>query len=385
LRAPERIDSQLIRHVKQSLVNTIKNLFGWRTSRRLVAVESDDWGSIRMPSRAVYQQMRQNGLRVDRCPYCRFDSLASVDDLNYLFDLLSSFADVNGRHPVITANSVVANPDFDKIEASGFREYHYEPFTRTLERYPAHGGAFEIWQQGMAAGVFHPQFHGREHLNVGRWMNALRQGMPETRLAFRQRLFGISTDITSEKRPSYMAAFDPDNAKDISRHKTIIEEGLDLFQKTFQFGPESFVPPNGILHPDLEPLLASGGIRQIQSGFLAFIPRDKGGYRKAIRYQGQQSPAGIHYTIRNCQFEPSTQNGIDWVDRCLSQVTAAFKWKKPAIINMHRLNFIGWIDPANRDGNLRLFRDLLRNILKKWPDVEFVTSDQVGAMMRGDA
>ena len=32
------------------------NMFGWRTKRHLVVIESDDWGTIRMPSREVYEE-----------------------------------------------------------------------------------------------------------------------------------------------------------------------------------------------------------------------------------------------------------------------------------------------------------------------------------------
>lgn len=49
-----------------------------------------------------------------------------------------------------------------------------------------------------------------------------------------------------------------------------------------------------------------------------------------------------------------------------------------AVISSHRLNFIGNIDIQNRDRNLILFRKLLNKIMKKWPDVEFISSDELG-------
>ena len=41
----------------------------------MVVIESDDWGTIRMPSREVYEEFLRRGIRVDRDPYCRYDNL----------------------------------------------------------------------------------------------------------------------------------------------------------------------------------------------------------------------------------------------------------------------------------------------------------------------
>ena len=67
-----------------------------------------------MPSRETYNKLLKAGLKVDQCHYCKNDSIASIEDFDYLFDILLQFKDINEKHPVITANSVVANPDFKK-------------------------------------------------------------------------------------------------------------------------------------------------------------------------------------------------------------------------------------------------------------------------------
>jgi hypothetical protein len=96
-------------------------------------------------------------------------------------------------------------------------------------------------------------------------------------------------------------------------------------------------------------------------------------------YQGEKNAMGQYYLVRNCVFEPS-QYPVhhDNVGECLKGIQNAFFWKKPAIITSHRLNFIGFIHPENRERNLKQFRDLLENILKKWPDVEFMSSVDLG-------
>ena len=73
-----------------------------------------------MPSREVYNELLCKGIRVDNCVYNRYDSLTSEKDLIALFEILSSIKDKNGNPALLTANTIVANPDFDKIRESGF-------------------------------------------------------------------------------------------------------------------------------------------------------------------------------------------------------------------------------------------------------------------------
>ena len=79
--------------------------------------------------------------------------------------------------------------------------------------------------------------------------------------------------------------------------------------------------------------------------------------------------------------EPSLNPDLNWVDRCLNEIKTAFFWKKPAIIGIHRVNFIGFINQKNRDRNLKSFEHLLKEILKRWPEVEFMSSDKLGKLL----
>ena len=65
-------------------------------------------------------------------------------------------------------------------------------------------------------------------------------------------------------------------------------------------------------------------------------------------------------------------------ERCLLQVDNAFQNRVPAIISSHRLNYMGGIDPANRERNLVALEQLLKEILEKYPDVVFMSSDALG-------
>ena len=40
-----------------SLKRNLLNFRGWTTKRKIVVIESDDWGSIRMPSKNIFKKL----------------------------------------------------------------------------------------------------------------------------------------------------------------------------------------------------------------------------------------------------------------------------------------------------------------------------------------
>lgn len=362
----------------KALTHNLLNIPGWRTKRHIVVIESDDWGSVRMPSKTVYDEFLRRGVRVDRDPYCRYDGLATVDDLSALFDVLSSVRDKNGRHAVVTANAVVANPVFDKIKETGFQEYFYELFTETLNRSEAHKGAFEMWKQGMSEGVFHPQLHGREHLNVKKWLRTLREGDEVTRLAFELGTFGLTSSVDPLIKRNYMGAFNSGLDEDIVEYNQIINEGLLMFEQLFGYKSESFIATTYTWNPKIEPNLEANGVKYLQGMVHQHVPLDDDSTFKWKKdnFIGRKSPAGLTYLMRNCYFEPS-QNS-EGLYECLNRINIAFRWRKPAIICMHRLNVIGSLVEGNRTKNLADLKTLLHTVVRQWPDVEFMSSDQLG-------
>lgn len=366
-------------NIKKKLKNHLSNMSGWRTKKKIVVLESDDWGAIRMPSAEVLTQLKKSGIKTDRCHYVSNDSLASEEDLSLLFETLNTISENTGKKPVLTANVVMANPDFDKIKESGYKEYHYEWFTETLKKYPVHSGSFNLWQEGVKEGVFYPQFHAREHLQVTRWLAQLRNKGSETEQAFYHNVFGLSTTVTNEDRRSYLAAYEVENEKQQQFVLDSIREGLNKFQNVFGFKSESAIAPNYTWNHEMEKVLMECGIRYLQGGRVQRSPDITTGTNQYIRHSlGDQNSLGQIYLVRNCTFEPSSNPSKDWVNSCLSDIKTAFFWKKPAVIQSHRVNYIGYINPANRDKSLKLLETLLTGILKRWPDVEFMSSDELG-------
>jgi len=359
----------------KNLIKNLSNLPGWRTNRTIVVIESDDWGSIRMSSKKAYQELEQAGVILDKgygARYNKYDTLASKVDLELLFEVLTSVKDKNGNHAKMTALSLVANPDFDKIKENGFTKYVYEPFTTTLEKYNR-ADAFPLWKQGFDHNIFVPEFHGREHLNVATWLRALQQGDEEALLAFDQGIWGYSR----KKGMGFQAAFDVEYPEDIETQKNIVADGLAIFEKIHGRKASFFVPPNGPLNNQLEEVAAQGGIMYMSTPKISVEPLGNGKIKKHYRYIGKKNKFNQTYITRNAFFEPS-DSLRDEVNACMADIDLAFKWKKPAVISSHRVNYIGSLVSANRDKNLKQLRDMLNAIIKKWPDVEFMTSSELG-------
>lgn len=376
--------------IKSDIRVNLSNIIGWRTNRHIIVIESDDWGSIRMASKEVYNELLNKGIPVDTDHYNIYDSLESNDDLEMLFHVLSKFKDKSGRPPVLTGVNVVANPNFDEILKNGFTEYVYEPYTETCERYPNHDQVYNLWISGIEKRLFVPIFHGREHLNVQFWMRALQNGHKSTMIAFNYGVTGIPRKgINGEYVPNFQAAFDVERKDDIIYQKEVINSGLNLFEKLYGYKSKYFVPTNGPFNNSLEQDLFQNGVEFINTAKRQKEPMGEGVYRTNTRFVGQQNRYNQIYITRNCFFEPSSSGyewpeNSDWINNCLKEIEIAFRWKKPAVISSHRVNYIGYLHPENREKNLKLLSELLFKILKNWPDVEFVTSVELGELISKD-
>jgi hypothetical protein len=338
-----------------------------------------------MPSRNVYEKLVEDGIRVDRYPFNRYDSLASEKDMALLCDLLSSFKDKNGNPAIITTNNIVANPDFEKIRNSDFQLYFYEPFTETLKRYPEHLRSFEIMKKGIETGVLRPQFHGREHLNVTRWLKALRNNIGKARLAFNFQMFDLS-DSQGITENSFMEAFNFETPEELLFQQQSIIEGTQLFEKIFGFRSKTFIAPCHIWSQKLNQTLLENGIEAFQGIWFQFepLPGKRHNFKKILHYTGQKNRLGQIYMVRNTSFEPSENPGSHYLDSVLSRIEQIFKFRKPVIIGTHRLNYIGFIDPANTERNLDMLDRLLKKALLKWPDIEFISSDQLADIIKSE-
>ena len=267
----------MLNSFKSNLSRTITNARGWRTTRKIVVIESDDWGSIRMPNKHVQETYEHLGYSIKNNAYCQFDTLANSEDLEVLFDTLSKFKDSKGNHPIITLNTVLANPDFNKISGAAFREYFYEPFTDTLKTYYPNENVFQLWKEGIRSGLVNPQFHGREHVNVPIWLKELENNNIPLIHAFNLGFWGIPESHYSPKRLNIQASYDSNLKEHVAFYKQSISEGLELFEKIFDFKSTTFIANNYTWPSDLNTVLYDNGVRGFQSMKYQKLPLDVNG------------------------------------------------------------------------------------------------------------
>ncbi len=370
----------MLNNFRRNISRVRTNIGGWKSARKILVIESDDWGSIRMPNRETYDFFIGKGYKLEARPFERYDTLATTADLISLFDMLKSISNNNGKHPIITANTVVANPDFDKIAASNFTTYFHEPFTTTLERYYPNNHTFETWKSGIDQKLFFPQFHAREHYNIHDWLKLLQENEQHTHLAFTKNMAGIPSN--SQLGNKLLIAFDAQSQSEIEQHKMILIEGLTLFEKIFGYKSTSFIAPVYTWSEQLDQIIAEQGVRYLQGGKFQLSPNVNTKKMDKIGHSiGQKNKLGQHYLVRNIFFEPSTNNSLDWVSNAMKDVESSFFFKRPAIISAHRLNFVGSLEAENAARGRTLLHDFLTRVVKKYPDVEFLTSNELGKLI----
>jgi hypothetical protein len=363
--------------MKATIKKQIINARGSRLNQKYIIFESDDWGATRIPSVDTREELNNRGLTRKNDPFSKFDSLETSLDYLALFKVLNKHKDIKGNNPVITANFILNNPDFDKISEENFQNYHRESFLETYKRYPDSESAWEIIKKGIDNKLIVPQFHGSEHLNVVRWMNKLKEGDKSFRYAFERECYAIDEIGNENRRQNLMAAYDYNNAEELDFIRSNIKEGLNQFEDIFGFKTLTSVSPCYVWDNQVEQEMLEGGVKGFQGSFQQNCPIPGESFKKKYRYIGQKNKDKQLYFVRNCLFEPSLNTNLDWPSKCMESIEIAFKWGKPAIIGTHRINFTGRLDLEQRNRNLEMLDMLLKEIIQKWPDVEFISSAEL--------
>jgi hypothetical protein len=363
--------------LKAKLAKNYINARGWSSSKKYVIIESDDWGSVRMPSKEVYNKLLENNVEVDKFSFDKHDALESEDDLKALFETLGKFIDKKGNPAVVTAYQVVANPNFEKIEASGRKEYHFESILETYKRFSSTQGVPKLIKEGIDKRLYIPQSHGREHIHVKRYMEAINSNSEKEQLAFRYKAIISSKSKTCNNSyvKNYFAGQDYTNKTEFKAIEDIIGDGLKMFEDIFGFKSLTFTPQGSFWGDHIFETLANNGVKLVCG---QRKEPDLNGKHKIINnFWGQKNSFSQIYWRRNSNFEPARNQNFDWVGKCLAEIEIAFRWGKPAVISSHRENFIGSIFEDNRNQSLQKLELLLSKIQNKWPDAQFISSREL--------
>ncbi|MDD4689815.1 MAG: hypothetical protein PHE51_08745 [Eubacteriales bacterium] len=359
--------------IKRHIISNIRNIqSGYRLPGKYLILESDDWGSNRISSRESYDRLLKKGILT--CPekYDKYDTIAKAEDLTALYEILDKYKDINGNPAIVSTFINPTNPDFDKIKDSDYSEYFYETFLDTLDKTGDRESTINAWREGINKRYISPEYHGREHLCVPLWMEALKANNKTVLDAFDEHFYSINIlpdhHIAKSFRPTLF--FNTETEK-IWLGKAL-GDGYELIREIFGIQPITFAPSNGVSSPYFDEILLNKGIVGIHNS-RRYEPNGKGGWVKAD-YAKRNEYQQLMYN-RNCVFDPLLAH-IDAIDFCLCQIQGAFNWGKAAIISTHRVNYVGGIDVKNRDNGLKMLDSLLKKAIEKWPDIQFISSDE---------
>lgn len=368
--------------VKNHIKNHLKNISGWRTNRKLVIFSVDDYGNVRLASKSALSNLENSNIAFTS----RFDLLDTLEtrvDLEKLFNVLTSVKDQHGKSAVFTPYALPCNIDFEAMADNGFNEYSYELLSETYEKLAlkdanAYKGTWGLWKEGIEQGILKPQFHGREHFNLNIFEELLNNGN-ENLLKVLKQFSHVSIPEHNNYSQNWTAAYSFEDINETNNYLANVADGLKCFKEVYGYSSEIFTPPAQQFPLHLEKELIHLGLNYIDR------PRSLKRHLGSGKYQLEKHKLGggdkIKEIVRNIVFEPTHDRGFNWVDYSFKQVEAAFRTHKPANISSHRVNFCGHIDPKNRALGLNALSELLHRIVRRWPDVEFISADELGKII----
>lgn len=369
-------------NLKQTAALLDLNLRGRCFNEHWVVIQSDDWGSIRVPQNSEALEIlhnRSNKLSI----FQKFDTLDGHEDWFALVALLDSIQDRTGKKPVFTSNFVTGNPNFEQIKSHQFTQFFWDPFYLTYEQLNSKSvNTLEIIKHGISKGVIEPQYHGRQHVNHKKWLKSLSAG-DENALDFFRLNMWIYDSFNSNSLRSLNAVFD---SSDYTREDVELEfnEGIQVFNQAFGQFPESFIPNNYFFNREWISILSKYGIKSVQGMKYGFETNLLDSAIQFRRYnQKEKLSSNLVNLVRNVVFDPSvdllTQKhySVNWAK---DQIKMAFALKKPIIIDSHRVNYVGGIDANNRNNGIEKLGELLNWLVHKYPKVRFTSTAELATL-----
>ena len=252
--------------MKQALINNLKNLRGWRTDRKIVVFSVDDYGNVRVDSKAARSAMDRCGLKIYN-RFDAFDSLETREDLELLFSILQSNPSPSGSVPKFTAFAVPNNIDFELMKDANFRAPILERLDITFKKLAAlqpesYDGAWHTWQEGIENEVIRPEYHGSQHFNMKVFQEKLENRDSDVICALENRSY-TSIDNSGYPTVSPMAACEFWERSENTQIEAELLQGLTDFRQVFGFEATHFNPPGGRESFDIHEPLKNAGIRHI--------------------------------------------------------------------------------------------------------------------------
>jgi len=315
---------------------------------QVMILESDDWG---------YGPIEQCGI------------------LQRLAEALAAHRDQSGRHPVMTLGVVLAGPDTAAMRSEGWRNYRRLGIDD--------GRLVEIrgaMLAGVKRGVFALQLHGREHFWPDCLMRAAERS-PELR-----EWLAASDMPRTELLPSPLqsrwtnAERLPSQSLPVDAIRSEAAAEVRAFAEAFGTMPEVAVPPTFLWNQDVEAAWAAAGVRIVVTPGQRNTGRDADGDLVREPHDIRNAARGANgcmYVVRDVYFEPAL--GHEHA-RAVDDVIAKCRLGRPALVEIHRANFLA--DRATAERAIDEFSRFLGEVMARLPNVRFMSTAELAAHFR---
>jgi hypothetical protein len=340
----------------------------------VVVFDSDDWGCQRVRSEKQRAFLESDPNFHPRDIFENGDSLETKQDFESLSHVLKAFSDSSGRHPNFTLNYVLNNLVFseDQNASETFDSFRFESVEQTYLRC----GVPLLWKKDDGEkwdSVFSFSLHAFAHLNQTRFREDVIQKKNGAELFYRN---GI---VASEDPHNIFCYMDElgGGEEGLSNEKSSLEKSAQQFKELFGFSSICYAPSCGVISPSLLSAFAPLGFRFLKISDSFYRSFDGHKFHKHSFHIGETiGKSSCRFLIRNCNFEPIFSKK-EAVAMCLRDIEFAFRANKPAVISTHRMNYVEGFTPRNAQEHLKMLSELLAAILKRYPDVKFMSTDEM--------
>lgn len=322
----------------------------WREpvlKRPVLIVESDDWGA---------------------------GPLEQAEWLKRIAAVFDTFADCDGKKPVMTLGLVLGVPYGTRISADGLCKYH-----RKLLDDPELAPVLAAIKHGIQLGVFSPQLHGHEHFWPPTLLRAARSD-PHVEAWLVAKGLAKTEALPAALQSRWVdASVLPSRPLPVAELKCAALAEAEDFRRILGAGPSVAVPPTFIWNDEVEISWAEGGVRFVVTPGQRYEARNADGEPSAngsAFVNGDRGRGGVMYLVRDVYFEPARGHKVVHALRAIRIKTHA---GRPTLLETHRANFLG--DEAAAAEAVRELERLLRMAIQAFPELAFLSTEELANRM----
>ncbi len=340
---------------------------------RIAVFESDDWGACErsidlehaLRTQALWQRL------APKRPVNRWHwgTLEAAADLERLCSLLGQHRGSDGRPAIFTAFFCAANPDYERIAASGFAEFAEIGIDAGVPAAWERGDLPAAWQRAAAGGVFAPAFHSNlHHMNPSRWLEVLRGTGLESELA--RALFAEHSYSFGQHLPEY-------EGLNLAQQKAMVELAVCRIERATGVRPAAAICSDA--YPETEGVWAQCGLHtvcmkntRLNNGEVVVYGTKPWNHQDPNVAMGTVNhELGVTYLCRNVTFE------VESADEAYATARTRWEYGEPAVVSTHRAGYVS-VRPELAAARLAELDRLLRMLTAA--GARFMSSAELGLL-----